>query len=420
MAVGIIIGSSIFSLIGVGAQLAGRDLPLAFALSSLAAAFVAYNYAKLGRTYISNAGPIEFILRGLGDNLYTGVASFMLWFIYVSSLALFARTFAGYFLALLEVQLSPLNMSLVMAIVVSFFVALNFKGSKTVGKAETAIVVAKLGILLLFVAIGLLTVKPGYLMPDFSLCKLEGTLFASTLFFLSYTGFGLITNASENIEEPEKNVPRAIYLSLVIVTLVYVSVSIVAIGNLPIDELIRAKEYALAEAAKPFLGEFGFVLVSLGALISVSSAINASVYGGANVAYSLAKKGELPEVFERKTWFGETEGLYITGVLGLIMALTLNLEGVAAVTSSSFIIIYIGVILSHYKLADATGASRAVIVASLTIVLSILAVLLYHQYISNPSSFYTIIASYLVASFGEYAYRKKTKRVFKERVRGLL
>ena len=72
----------------MGAQLAGQDLPIAFALSSLAAVFVAYNYAKLGRTYISNSGPIEFIFRGLGDNLYTGAASFMLWFIYVSSLAL--------------------------------------------------------------------------------------------------------------------------------------------------------------------------------------------------------------------------------------------------------------------------------------------------------------------------------------------
>lgn len=416
MAVGIIIGSSIFSLIGVGAKLAGKNLPLAFIASSLAAAFVAYNYAKLGGTFISNAGPIEFIIRGLGDNLYTGVASFMLWFIYVSSLSLFAKTFAGYFLALAGLSLSYANMAIVESIVIAAFVALNFKGSKTVGVAETAIVAAKLGILLFFIVVGLITIKPSYLKPDLSVKGFEGIAFASTLFFLSYTGFGLITNASENIEDPKRNVPRAIYLSLIVVTLVYVGVSIVAIGNLPVQQLVKAEEYALAEAAKPFLGNLGFALISFGALVSVSSAINASIYGGANVAYSLAKKGELPEFFERKKWFNEPEGLYITAILGLIIAMTLNLEGVAAVTSSSFIIIYIGVILSHYRLSDKTNASKGIIILSLLIVLSILAVLLYNQYTSNPSSFYAIITSYILASLGEYVYRNKTKRLFRKRL----
>ena len=236
------------------------------------------------------------------------------------------------------------------------------------------------------------------------------------MFFLSYTGFGLITNASENIEDPKRNVPRAIYLSLIVVTLIYVGVSIVAIGNLPVQQLVKAEEYALAEAAKPFLGNLGFALISFGALVSVSSAINASIYGGANVAYSLAKKGELPEFFERKKWFNEPEGLYITAILGLIIAMTLNLEGVAAVTSSSFIIIYIGVILSHYRLSDKTNASKGIIILSLLIVLSILAVLLYNQYTSNPSSFYAIITSYILASLGEYVYRNKTRRLFRKRL----
>jgi amino acid transporter len=416
MAVGIIIGSSIFSLVGVGAKLAGRDLPLAFIASSLAAAFVAYNYAKLGGTYISNAGPIEFILRGLGDNLYTGVASFMLWFIYVSSLALFAKTFAGYFLALAGLSLTYTNVALIEVVVIAVFIALNFKGSKTVGVAETAIVAVKICILLFFIAVGLITVKPSYLTPDLSIKGFEGIAFASTLFFLSYTGFGLITNASENIENPRRNVPRAIYLSLLIVTLVYVGVSIVAIGNLPVDQLVKAEEYALAEAAKPFLGNLGFALISLGALVSISSAINASIYGGANVAYSLAKKGELPEFFERKTWFNEPEGLYVTGILGLLIAMTLNLEGVAAVTSSSFIIIYLGVIVSHYKLSYETNSSKSIIAISLLIVVTILGVLLYNQYTTNPLSFYTIIASYIIASIGEYIYRNKTKRGFKKRL----
>ncbi|MEB3845493.1 MAG: hypothetical protein GSR83_00405, partial [Desulfurococcales archaeon] len=112
----------------------------------------------------------------------------------------------------------------------------------------------------------------------------------------------------------------------------------------------------------------------------------------------------------------EPEGLYITAILGLLIAMTLNLEGVAAVTSSSFIVIYIGVILAHYKLASQTKASRGIIVLSLLIVLSILSVLLYNQYTTNPASFYAIIASYIIASLGEYAYRSRTKRSFKKRL----
>ncbi len=419
LAVGIIIGSSIFSLIGVGAEIAGRDLPIAFTLSALAALFVAYNYAKLGSVYVSNAGPIEFIVRGLGDNLYTGVAAVMLWFIYVSSLALFAKTFAGYFLPLVGLPVSPSLMVAVEAGIITVFVLLSFGGAKAVGRAEAGIVAVKLGILLLFAAIGLVAAKPENMLPDTSPEGLEKAVFAATLFFLSYTGFGLITNASEDIRDPQKNVPRAIYLSLLIASLVYITVSLAAIGNMSPEKLAEAKEYALAEAAKPFLGRLGYVLVSIGALISVSSAINASIYGGANVAYSLAKKGELPRIFERKAWHNEPEGLYATALIGFLLAALLNLEGVAAVISASFILIYIGVIASHWRLASETRASKPLIAASMAVVVSILIVLLYRQYTSNPTGFYSIILAYAAAIIGEYVYRRITGRVIKQRSVGV-
>jgi amino acid transporter len=69
---------------------------------------------------------------------------------------------------------------------------------------------------------------------------------------------------------------------------------------LPLPDIIKAQENALAIAAKPFLGNFGFILVTFGALFSISSALNATIFGGANIAYSLAKDGELPKFFERK------------------------------------------------------------------------------------------------------------------------
>lgn len=416
IAVGIIIGASIFSLIGVGAEIAGRDLPLAFIISSLAAILVAYSYAKLGSRIISNAGPIEFVVRGLGDNIVTGMLAFMLWFTYVASIALFAKTFAGYFLALIGAPLSRINIAVVEVVIVAIFTALNFRGSKTVGRAESIIVGIKLAILGFFVLAGIWGINPSWISPAFDHKHLMGAVYAATIFFLSYTGFGLVTNASEDIEDPERNVPRAIYLSLLITTIVYVSVAIVAIGSLPLTELVRAKEYALAEAARPVLGRAGFVLVGIGALFSTSSAINATLYGGANIAYALAREGELPEVFERKSWFGAPEGLYATAIIGLLLAFLLNLDGVAAVCSATFIIIYIAVILSHYRLRSLTRGNPVVILLSLVVVIAILILLLYHQYLTNPRSFYTIITSYAGATLVEYFYRRKTGRTIRLRI----
>ncbi len=411
IAVGIIIGASIFSILGVGAEIAGRNLPLAFILSSMAAYLVAYNYAKLGSKFVSNAGPIEFILRGIGDNEITGTLAFLMWMSYVVSLSLFANAFAGYFLALIGAQ-HPLLFGLVEVAVVSVFTALNFFGSKVVGRAESFIVLGKLLVLGVFVLGGLWTIHPDYVAPQLDSGHIMGAVYAATIFFLSYTGFGLITNASEDIEDPERNVPRAIYLSLLIVTIVYVSIAVVAVGNLPIEELVRAKEYALAEAAKPFLGGLGFMFISVGALFSTSSAINATLYGGANIAYALAKKGELPPVFERKTWFSAPEGLYITAGLGLTFALLFNIEGIAAICSATFLLVYVFAILSHLRLVEETGASRSLVAFSLVVVLAIFSLLMYYQWQTDRRVFYTIWITVLAFAFIEFAYRRLTKRGF--------
>ncbi len=411
IAVGIIIGASIFSILGVGAEIAGKNLPLAFILSSLAAYLVAYNYAKLGSKFISNAGPIEFILRGMGDNEITGTLAFLMWMSYVVSLSLFANAFAGYFLALIKVQHQFL-FGLVEVVVISVFMVLNFFGSKAVGRAESLIVLGKLIVLGVFVLGGLWTINPDYVAPQLDPEHVMGAVYAATIFFLSYTGFGLITNASEDIEDPEKNVSRAIYLSLLIVTLVYVSIAVVAVGNLPVEELVKAKEYALAEAARPFLGNLGFTFISVGALFSTSSAINATLYGGANIAYALAVKGELPPVFERKSWFSAPEGLYITAGLGIIFALLFNIEGIAAICSATFLLVYVFAILSHLRLIDETKASRSLVAFSLVVVLAIFSLLMYYQWQTDQRVFYTIWINVLAFASIELAYRRLTKRRF--------
>ncbi len=420
MAVGTMIGASIFTMLGLGAKIAGPNLPLVFVLSGLLALFVAYSYAHLGKRYVSNAGPIEFIVRGVGDSLITGALAILFWFSFVVSIALFARGFAGYLLPLLHLpQTGPVH-ALAEAAVVAAFTALNFFGSKAVGRAEFWIVLVKLSVLGAFVVLGIWTINPDWVTPRFDPAHLRGTLYGAAIFFLSYMGFGLVTNASENLENPEVNVPRAIYLSILIVSIVYVSVALVAVGNLALPELLKAEEYALAEAAKPFLGSFGYVLVSLGALFSISSALNATLYGGANIAYALARQGQLPKIFERKTWFSAPEGLYATALLGLVFALAFDLSGIAGITSSVMIMIYLFVIASHYRLlrrGQADGNPWFVLLSFVAVAVVFL-VLQAYQWNQSRSAFWATLAAFILALAFEAVYRGATRREIHERGAG--
>ncbi|MBF0587111.1 amino acid permease [Prosthecochloris sp. N3] len=412
MAVGTMIGASIFTIFGLGAQIAGRDLPLAFLLSGCLALMVAYSYAMLGRQIVSNAGPISFLLKGIGDTVLTGALAVLMWLSYVVSISLFVKGFAGYLLPLIGLEPSPLRTGVIEAGVIALFTLLNVFGSKAVGRLEFVIVAVKLSVLLVFIVLGAATLDFSRLSPSFTFSGTEGMLTGSIVFFLSYMGFGLITNASENIEKPSVNVPRAIYISIVMVIMIYVSVSAVALGNLSVPELVDAQDNALAVAARPFLGHAGFALLSYGALFSIASALNATLYGGANVAYSLAKDGELPEVFERKIWFKSTEGLYITAGLGLLFALLFNIESIASITSCVYTVIYLCVIIAHYRLVDTYGGSKPLILVFMLVMVAVLGGLFWYQFQTSRVTFYATLVTFGGALLLEYLYRYGRKRTF--------
>ena len=420
LAVGTMVGASIFSIFGLGARLAGPNLPLVFVLSGAVALLVAYSYARLGSRIISDAGPIEFILKGLGDGMFTGALSILFWLTYVVSIALFAKGFASYLLPLLEIAPTSLASNIAEAGVVLLFLVLGLLGSSAVGKAELVIVVIKLSILGLFVALGIWSIKPYLVTPSFTPSALTSSVNAIAIFFLSYMGFGLVTNASEHMQNPQKNVPRAIYLSILIVSIVYILVSLVAVGNLTLPELIKAEDNALAVAAEPFLGQTGFLLISLGALFSIASALNATLFGGANVAYALARDGELPRVFNRKLWFGSSEGLYFTAALGIAFALMFNLNGIASITSGVFMVIYLFVLFSHWKLKGQYGGNPLIIATGFIVVAVVFLLLLKYQWETNRGSFYGTCIVLGGSLLLEIVYRSITRRGFIQRELTLL
>jgi len=150
--------------------------------------------------------------------------------------------------------------------------------------------------------------------------------------------------------------------------------------------------------------------------MAVGTIIGASIFSifglGANVAYSLAKDGELPKSLERKIWFKSTEGLYITAGLGLAMALFFDLSAIAIITSTIFIIIYMFVLISHFKLTKQYGGNRIIIAFNLIILLTVFAELMKYQWTIQKTAFYASII--IFAFIVEYFFRKFKNRIFKK------
>jgi amino acid transporter len=305
--VGGMIGAGIFSILGVAGGIAGNALYLSFIIAGGIALFSTYSYAKLGARFPSAGGPVEFLVRGFGDGVPSGGFNLLLWFGYVFALSLDARAFGSYAATFLGPNASGLWVNAFGTAAVVSFTMLSFAGGRAIGRAELVIVAIKVVLLLLFAGIGVFFLKHDLLAVS-HWPKTTNVLYGAAVVFLAYEGFGLVTNAAEDMRNPRRTLPRALYLSVLISVFIYVAVSLVVVGNLPIARIVAAKDYALAEAARPFLGAIGFRLVSITALFSTASAINATLYGGANVSYQIARDGQLPALFNRKIWEAGSRG----------------------------------------------------------------------------------------------------------------
>ena len=324
--IGGMVGAGIFSILGVVAQAAGNAMWLAFAIGGVVALLSTYSYAKLGATFPSAGGAVHFLVKSFGDGVLAGGLNLFMWAGYIISLALYATAFGGYAATFVTTTPSPLLLKSLAVAVVVLLTVVNALGAKFMGRSETVIVAIKVAILVLFAAVGLWFIRPGYLSPELW-PETKSILFGAGVLFIGYEGFGLITNAAADMRDPRTMLPRALYTSVILVIIIYLAVSLTVTGNLSDYEIERAKDYALAEAAKPFLGEFGFRLIAIAALFSTASAINATLFGSANVCYMIARDGELPVGLSRTEWKQATGGLLLTAGLVVPVMLALRSRG---------------------------------------------------------------------------------------------
>jgi hypothetical protein len=204
--------------------------------------------------------------------------------------------------------------------------------------------------------------------------------------------------------------PRAFYASVGFVIALYVLVSLVTAGNLPVAQIVAAKDYALAEAAKPFLGNLGYTLIAVAALLSTASAINATLYGAARVSYIIAKDGELPEFLEHKFWNRPLEGLLLTSALTLLTANFLDLSSISMMGSAGFLLIFAAVNAANVRLHHKTGSHRWISVAGALACLAALGALVWRIAQNSPQKLLLLVFM-LAAAFGlETIYRSVSGR----------
>ena len=411
--IGGMIGGGIFAVLGLTVILAKSAAPISFIFAGLIALITSYSYAKLSVRFPSEGGTIEFIVRAFGPGMLSAWLNTLLLGSYIIMLALYSYAFGSYGAVLLVGTENLFIKKLLIAGVISFFTIMNLLGAYIVGKAEDYMVLLKVFILLFFTILGFFTLDPHRLSPAYYPHIIK-VLTGGLIIFLAYEGFELIANTAGDVEDPDKILPKAFYTSVILVIIVYVLVATVAVGNLDYPQIVKAKDYVLAEAAKPFLGKLGFILISIAALLSTASAINATLYGTARISYMVAKFGQLPKIFAKKIWKGSYEGLIILAIFTVMSALFFNLENISIAGSLGFLLVFGMVNLANFKLHIETKSNRIISAIGAIACFVSGAVLIIHNLDVSPdslkSSAIVIGATFLFELF----YRMSTKRKLSE------
>ena len=203
------------------------------------------------------------------------------------------------------------------------------------------------------------------------------------------------------------------------VIVLYICVAVVTVGTLPLANILTAQDYALAEAAKPSLGQAGFALIAIAAMLSTASAVNATIYGAARLSFVIAKDGELPEILEKKTWDKPLLGLLITAGVTIILSNLVDLSSISTMGSAGFLFIFAGVNAANVRLADQTQSRRWISWVGVSLCLGALGCLLYQITSTTPHQLWFLFAMLALAFSVELTFRLGTKRtVYFAKIKG--
>jgi amino acid transporter len=346
MGTAVIIGAGIFALTGQIAELGGQWFPLAFLVAAVVTAFSAYSYVKMSNAYPSAGGIAMFLEKAYGKGTITAGGALLMYFSMVINESLVARTFGSYTIQLFDVGKDSWLIPVLGVGLLLFAFFINISGNRLIGTFSFVMSVLKIGGIAVFGIVGLWL--SGFSLESFSVAPAQpsgasGFLAAVALAILSYKGFTTITNSGSEIVDPHRNVGRAIIISIAICVVVYFLVALAVAGNLSLPEIIAAKNFALAEAARPVLGDFGLWFTVALAIIATVSGVIASAFAVSRMLAMLTDMKLVPHSHFGMPGDIQKHTLVYTIILAIFLTVFFDLSRIASLGAIFYLIMDIAV-----------------------------------------------------------------------------
>ena len=424
IALGGMVGGGIFTILGISVSMIGRLTPIALIIGGLIALMAAYSYVQLGLYYRDEGATYSFFKKSYPNSHFS--ASAIGWFIifgYISTLALYAYTFSSYAISSTNFADIIWIRKIIAVGVISVFTIINVWSVNGMGKLEDIMVYTKL-VLLTIISVVLIqygTTDLGTFFDNIAIdaknTQILSILIVASITFVSYEGFQLVINAVNEMAQPEKNIPRAIYSAISLAVLIYVIISIGALFAIPSQEIIQNKEYALAAGAGNILGRLGTNLVILGAILATSSAISGTVFGSSRQMAVIAKDGYFPKWLSVRKNKIPQNAILTMASLASILILIGGLELILEFGSITFLLVSLLMAVANFKIRKKTNSS------SLITLLSILglglggSLILYYEFSTKWEQMLSIIILYFVLGIGAWIYSIKNKQNLNSSIR---
>lgn len=370
MGTGVMIGAGIFALTGQMAELAGKWFPLAFLAAAVVSGFSAYSYVKMSNAYPSAGGIAMFLQKAYGKGAITAVCALLMYFSMVINESLVARTFGTYTLQLFDIGKNSWLMPALGVGLLAVAFLVNILGNQFIQTFSFLMAFVKIGGLMLLAAGGLYA--SGFTFESVSVSPEEtsfsGFLGAVALGILAYKGFTTITNSGSEIKKPHKNVGRAIITSLGICVVLYLLVSLAVGANLSIEEIVKAKDYALAEASRPAFGQWGLWFTVGFAIIATVSGVIASVFAVSRMLTMLTDMKLVPHSHFGMPGSIQKHTLVYTIVIAMLLTIFFDLSRIASLGAIFYIIMDIAIhwgVLRHLR--KEVKANAAILITAIVL-----------------------------------------------------